>query len=228
MLARGQLLQWSGCRNARDVGGLPTRDGGRVLTGALLRTDSLDRLDAQGVRAVRDVGPVLVLDLRWDHERAAADHPLGSEPAYRAIPFIDPAAESQRDGSVDGSLADRYCRYLDRNGAQIAQLVGAIAAAPEGPVVVHCASGKDRTGLLVALLLRLVGVPEDVVCDDYARSEECLQLTGDDRFNRTRPETMAAVLAYVDRRWGGPAGYLADAGVSEADLAAIRRRLVAG
>ena len=226
MSAPGGLLGWVGCPNARDVGGLPTRDGRRVRSGALLRTDSLDQLDVTGIRCVQDLRPALVLDLRSDFETAVKEHPLGADRAYRCIPFIDPARDVERDRAAEHTLADRYRGSLDRNGGQVAAIVRATAAAPDGPVIVHCVAGKDRTGLVVALLLDLVGVPHDLICADYARSEELLQLTDADKFSRSRPETMAETLRHLDQRWGGAGGYLAAHGVDEATLEQVRSRLL--
>lgn len=228
MSAPSGLLNWSGCANARDVGGLPTRDGLRVRSGALLRTDCLDQLDAEGLRCVTDLRPALILDLRSDFETSVKEHPLGADQAYRCIPFIDPARDVEREGASEHSLADRYRGSLNRNGGQVAAIVRAIAAAPDGPVIVHCVSGKDRTGLLVALLLDLVGVPRDLSCADYARSEELLQLTNADDFSRTRPDTMADTLQHLDRGWGGAEGYLAAHGVDDATLQRLRWRLLDG
>ena len=106
--------------------------------------------------------------------------------------------------------------------------------------MLHCAVGKDRTGLVAAMLLRLAGVPEDVVAEDYAASEENLRslhetwidaAPDDDERERRRRLTptprdaMLAVLAELDRRHGGVRGYLLDAGAAEADLDRIRARL---
>lgn len=227
MTVRGELLDWSGCANARDVGGLPTGDGRVMASGVLLRTDSLDQLDAGGLQTVRGLHPGLVLDLRSDFETAAGDHPLGDDPAYRIIPFVDPARDIERVAETEHTLADRYLGSVERNGSQVAAIMRAIAEAPDGPVIVHCASGKDRTGLLIALLLDLVGVPGDVICDDYSRSEELLDLTDHEHpLNRTSPQTMAKTLEHLHHRWGGAAGYLEAHGVNAAVLDRVRDRLL--
>ena len=226
MTATGESLEWSGCRNARDVGGLETRDGRRVRPRALLRTDRLDQLDVNGQRTVRELRPGLVADVRSEFEMSTGKHPFGDDPAYRWLPFVDPSGEPTAPWPGT-SLAERYRGALDRNGAQVARIVEAIADAPAGPVIVHCVSGKDRTGILVALLLQLVGVPDDDICADYARSEECLDLSGhDDPYNRTSPQTMAEVLGYLESRWGGARGYLKAHGLEDGTLDQLARRLL--
>jgi len=198
-----------------------------VRSGVLLRTDSLDQLDAEGLRTTQQLRPALVLDLRSDFETSVTEHPFREDPAYRVIPFVDPVRDTERVAENERTLTDRYLGNLERNGSQVAIMVRAIAESPEGPVIVHCASGKDRTGLLIALLLDLVGVPHDIICDDYARSEEHLELTDhDDPFARTRPETMAAVLEHLSDTWGGAAGYLRAQGVDPVALDRVRDRLL--
>jgi protein-tyrosine phosphatase len=121
--------------------------------------------------------------------------------------------------------------------------MAAIAGAPEGGVLVHCAAGKDRTGLISALLLGLVGVPAVTIAADYAltaellrpRDQEWLEHGPGERAEREAlaarfaptTEVMLEVLDGLDRRHGGVEGYLAAAGVSPADLDRLRDRLLA-
>jgi protein-tyrosine phosphatase len=129
---------------------------------------------------------------------------------------------------------------LDHYWRGIAGVMRAIAAAPAGGVLFHCHAGKDRTGLVAALLLALAGVPNATIAEDYALSQACLQPLFDQRLSqepdpakRERlarmigavPETMLGVLAHLDARHGGAERYLRGAGVAEADLDRLRRRL---
>jgi rhodanese-related sulfurtransferase len=142
----------------------------------VLRTDSPDNLDDAGRDAFAAVGAGLVLDLRSDWE-LRQPHLLEGSASYQRIPWIDPVADLQRDPASERLLADIYRGSLDRNKAQIAKAFRALIEAPaDAPVVVHCKSGKDRTGVLVALWLELVGVPREVIAADYAVSEERLGL----------------------------------------------------
>ena len=217
-------LDWSGCRNTRDLGGLRTRYGDRTRAQAVIRTDSLHCLDAAGRAAFDEVGAGLVLDLRSDWE-VDETHPLADDPAYRRIPWIDPVRDKEFVPSPD--LAEVYRGSLVRNRAQIVQVLRAVAGAPVGlPVVVHCQAGKDRTGLLVALLLELAGVPREVIAADYAQSEVRLGLQDAEAFRRTSPETILDSLAYVDSQYGGVRAYFGWCGLTAGEIHRLAARLV--
>ncbi len=233
-------LSWPDCRNVRDLGGLPTASGGRIREGALIRADSLARLTEEGVALVKAVGVRRIVDLRNVDE--ATDHPFATElDLYRLAPLIDPAREPDRNKSAERGLADIYCSSLERNHRSIVEGVTAIADAPDGTVVVHCAVGKDRTGMIVALVLSVAGVPDEVIAQDYAASTECLRadheeilasITGDAQRRKaqermsSRPETMTILLQFVRERWGSAAGYLREHGVTDEQLDRLRARLV--
>ncbi|MFI6675754.1 HAD-IA family hydrolase [Kribbella sp. NPDC050470] len=229
---------WSGCLNARDIGGLPTKYGVLTRHGTVFRTDSPDNLDTEGRTAFLDAGAGLVLDLRSDWE-LTQPHLLDGSASYQRIPWIDPVADEARDASAERVLADTYRGSLDRNKAQVAKAFRALIDAPaDAPVVVHCRSGKDRTGLLIALWLDLVGVPRDVIAADYAVSEERLglvarlaELPDDERpaaeiLWRTLPSTILDSLDHVDRTYGGVRSYLAACGLTEVEVHRLVVRLV--
>ena len=232
------VLRWSGCSNVRDLGGLPVGGGGAVRERVLVRADSLTQLDEDGIRALDDYGVVRIIDLRAEDETAGLAHPYARHAVYRSVPWVDVGRELEHDPSVERGLADLYRGSLDRNVRPVAAAVRAFLDAPEGPVVVHCAGGKDRTGMLVAVLLETAGVPRDVVVADYAVSatqlgiaEILATLSPEDRARAERyawshPETLTAALEHLDTVYGGAAGYLRDAcGLTEAELDAVRRRL---
>lgn len=243
-------LAWEGCRNARDVGGLATSYGETLRSGALIRADSLTYLTAEGVATVRAAGLSLVVDLRYPGEVlpggvARTDHPYLEDARYRALPMFDPPTSEVDPAVLDAmSLAELYCSILDRNGARITAAVRAIAAdGPPGPVVVHCVSGKDRTGIIVALILAVAGVPDEDIVADYAASYPLLadRMAADlaalgpmpddvtDRRagrQRTEPETMRTMLEHLDRRHGGPQAYLRENGMIEGEIDALRTFLL--
>jgi len=231
-------LHWSGCHNVRDVGGLPTEDGGRIRSGALIRADDLHQLTPEGLAALSACGVQRVLDLRSTEETGRLPSPLADDPVYRWTPFIDEVADRQRDPATEPDTRAVYLGSVRRNGRHIATAFQALAEAPPGPVVVHCVAGKDRTGILVALVLRVAGVPADEIAADYAASDERapfraeLRALADDTARAAfqhrhgcRPATILAVLDQLARGYGDVAGYLRRHGVTEAQLDAVRDRL---
>ncbi|MCY1145541.1 tyrosine-protein phosphatase [Actinoplanes sp. Pm04-4] len=200
-------LRWPDLRNARDLGGLATAGGGRIRERALIRTDNHGRLDADGIAAVRAYGVSRVVDLRWEWEAARYPSPLAGDERYRLVPACF-------DLTGDEDIpADSYRLMLDASRERMAAALTAIAEAPPGGVVVHCHGGRDRTGVVVALALRLAGVPAEAVAGDYALTEA------------SPAATMANTLAHLDAKYGGAEEYLIGSGLAQAHLTAIRSRL---
>jgi protein-tyrosine phosphatase len=201
-------IEWPGCVNVRDLGGLPARHGD-TRGGALIRADDLSLLTGDGVAAVRASGVARVLDLRSFKEIKARPGPFAGDPIYCHVPLLE-------DVLAYDPPAWTYAPMLDHNRNRIAQAFRALAAAPEGAVVVHCRAGRDRTGGLIALVLAIAGVRAEVIVADYART------AGAD------PAAMRNTLDHLAERYGGAAAYLETAGVSALELARVRRRLVPG
>jgi protein-tyrosine phosphatase len=235
-------LAWDGCLNARDLGGYPTADGHQTRWGAVVRSDSLAALSPAGRDALVDYGIRAMVDLRLPEEIEARPNPF-AEPdthgiQYTNVSIIDPAAAPPEDVAT---LADDYKGMLDRFGQAVAAVMGAVANAPAGGVLVHCAAGKDRTGLVSALLLGLVGVAPETIAADYAltaeylrpRDQEWLENGPGDRADREAllvkyaptAEVMTAVLDHLRERYGGVEAYLLAAGVTPADIGRLRERL---
>ena len=244
-------LTWDGCLNVRELGGLPTADGGETRFGAIVRADDVQQLSQAGWQALVDHGIRTVIDLRGDHERA--DDPPAELPVEVVhVPFME-ASEAEWEeiaGEIEAAAAaapdvatstrDVYLIFLERFRDNVAAAVRAVAHAPEGGVVIHCVGGKDRTGLLAAFLLHLAGVPDDEIAADYALSEERLlprheawfaaaaseeELERLRRIAQTPAASMVGVFAELDRRYGGVEAYLRDVGVSEDELELARARL---
>src|SRR6266511_4075444 len=240
---RTRRLAWEGVLNARDLGGYPTAGGRETCWGAVVRSGSLTGLTPAGCEALISYQVRAVVDLRLPDEVADQPHPF-AEPAdhgiaYANVSFLDPAAAPPEDFTT---LADGYKRMLDRFHKEVAAVMAAIAAAPQGGVLVHCAAGKDRTGLIAALLLGLVAVAPETIASDYALSAECLRQRTEewlengpgDRAERQEmlrrfaptPEAMLEVLEDLTGRHGGVEGYLSRVGVPADDLARLRARLL--
>lgn len=200
------ILDWPDCTNVRDLGGLVTTDGRRIRPEALLRSDGHHRLTADTVAAIQAGGVRRIVDLRWAHENVKWPSPFAGDPLYVNVPLLGDAEYE--------IVPDTYAALLDHNRTQVGAAFRAVAEAPPGGVVVHCHEGKDRTGVLVALLLLVAGVAEEQIADDYA-------LTAD-----VRRELMVNTLEHLRQAYGDVAKYLADCGVDGQVIAAARARLL--
>lgn len=241
-------LHWDACLNVRDLGGHATEDGGSTRFRSIVRADNLAGLTDEGWRAALDYGVATVIDLRTPEERDAdpsRDVPIAAlhVPAFGCW---NEKISSEIDAISDGhaepadSTTAVYLEFLERFGSNFAAAVAAVGQAAEGAVVVHCQGGKDRTGLLAALLLRLAGVPIAEIAEDYSLSEKYLlprherwfadaadeaDLARLRRIAATPAEAMRRVLEELERRHGTVAAYLETSGATREDLERARARL---
>jgi protein-tyrosine phosphatase len=247
---RSRELAWEGCLNVRDLGGLPTQDGGETRYGRVVRADSVRLLTDAGWRAVADYGIRTVVDLRGDYE--LGDDPGDLDVDVVHVPFMEStedewkAIESELEAAaasapdIVAQTRDVYLIFLDRFRSNVADGIRAVACAPAGGVVVHCVGGKDRTGLLCALLLHLAGVGIEDIATDYALSEERLrprmaawlaeakteaEREWVRRVSLAPAESMVGVFAELERSYGGATAYLRGAGLSNDDLGLAAARL---
>ena len=253
-------LDLDGTANARDVGGLPTVDGRTTRSGVLLRSDDLQDLSARDVqRLVGDLHLRTVVDLRSTGERHltgpaplretdVVHHHFSLIPEWdgeadrlevdRALPRL-PERPRQRSAT---DLQQHYVGYVRQAGDQVARALQVLADPASGTTLVHCAAGKDRTGVVVALALSLAGVTRDAVVADYVRSAEraegilarlqATQAYGPSLVDTTPaeitpvPTSMEGFLDDVDRRYGGPHGLAMSLGVDEETVTRLAARLV--
>ncbi len=166
-------LDWDGCFNARDLGGLRTGDGRETRWGAIVRADSLDHLTPSGWSALQAYGIRTVVDLRNDTEipTDTGPRPTGLATVHVPLDDVEDTAFWQYcwDNDLDGSPL-YYQPFLDRKAERCAAALAAIAQAAPGGVVFHCGIGRDRTGLISLLLLALVGVEPEEIAADYELS----------------------------------------------------------
>jgi len=235
-----RALVWEGCCNVRDLGGLPTEDGGETRFGVVVRADDVSLLSEAGREALRAYGVRRIVDLR--HE----DPPYEAPVELVRVPLLD--AESIREVDklllgVDEPVEWRrrnYVFFLERFPEKFARAVDAVAAPVDGTVLVHCAGGVDRTGLVAAFLLRLAGVAVPTIAADYAESEANWAPTiegwvseaPDDAERRKRrllsvmaAATMQGVLEELERRHGTIRDFLVGAGADTRGLDRVRARL---
>jgi hypothetical protein len=223
-------LDWPDCQNVRDLGGLPTADGGLTRRGALVRADDLCRLTPTGRRRLADFGVRTILDLRGPAE-SADPHPFAAHPlvGYRGLSLRDPD-DGDTAAALDAAGADVPTIYrvqLERCAPRFAEVLRAFATAPPGGVLIHCHAGKDRTGLAVALLLALADVAPRAIVEDYALSADRLRaapwLRRPDLI--ARADTMWSTLDWLSTARGGARAYALAAGLEPATLDQLRARL---
>ncbi|MGJ9421229.1 tyrosine-protein phosphatase [Aeromicrobium sp. CF3.5] len=223
--------------NLRDIGSTPTADGGQIRSGAVLRSalpfdhDVVDHVVWP---------PAVVLDLRSEAE--IAQHPTLAAPPTVHLPLL---ASLRPESHLDGTLVTLYAAVLESAAPLLVEVVRIVADA-RGPVLIHCAAGKDRTGISVALLMRLVGVERDVVMADYVHTNEHIDavdarlraLSGNERrdelpreYFHVVPAALDAVMDIWDAAPGGTVGWLEresrDLGGGDEDLVErLRQRLL--
>lgn len=243
-MARSVALQ--GALNFRDLGGLPVDGGGIVRRGRLYRAGGLHGVTAADARALAARGVRRVWDLRSEKEVAGHGTGLfsGVMAQHCAVPLVrqslDPF-DAVKSWKVE-DFSSRYEVMLEEGAATICRVLTASAEPGAPPAVVHCSIGKDRTGVLSAVLLRMLGVPLNEIVADYALSEGCLvsimepirlvlreKGLGEDaiEYVSTSPASrMEHLLGRIDDRWGSVEGYLAWAGLPEGASAGLRRTLI--
>lgn len=256
----------TGADNVRDLAGLPTADGRTVQPRRLIRSDSLqDLTDADVRHLVDDLEVRAVADLRTSAEVAGeGPGPITREPLVRVehlslfpepdevtvresddgpvvLPWQERAKEMTDDERRRG-VSGIYLRYLDDRADSVLAALRLIAYT-DGATLVHCAAGKDRTGVVVALALAEVGIERDAIVADYARSAErvaaiiarlvsrrtyAADLMKDEPVDKhaPKPATMERLLAALDERYGGVPAWLRSHGWTEQDAAALRHKLL--
>jgi protein-tyrosine phosphatase len=248
VVAAERRVPFEGASNFRDLGGYRTATG-RLRWGLVFRADSLHGLTADDLELYEQLGLRTVFDLRSDVEREERPNPMPSS----AFTVISRSPDEQGvtvptdtwTTAVDGEqiLHELYVRLIEHAAGRIGELFTELAT-PDGlPAVFHCHAGKDRTGIVAALLLELAGVDREVVLDDYELTSRFrLRAHQEGTYRRLldsgiSPEAAAGVLAAprwalakaleeLDRRFGGIEPYLTGpAGMSKADIEALRARL---
>jgi protein-tyrosine phosphatase len=236
--AVGRDLDWEGCFNVRDLGGLRTRSGRPIRRGAVVRADTVEGLTGAGWDAAWRHGVRTVIDLRNDDERGidAAPRPEGIETVHLPLDAIDDD-EFWRDWRDGPQYATPmyYPAHLERFPERSSAVLSAVTRAVPGGVVVHCHGGRDRTGQIVMLLLALAGVAPTAIAADYARSTERLSA----RYAAAgEPDQGVELAAFLEARGTTAADLVVEAisgfdveqrlgpaGLTAGDVAALRARL---
>jgi len=222
-------IRLSGAFNVRDLGGYASTAGGTTRWRSLLRADALHQLSPEDIDTLLGLGLRTVIDLRSDAEIARqpssfADH---VSVRYHHIPLFDGLAPADAMIAASGEfdLSARYVDAADRCRPAISKVAATIALAEEGAVLFNCTAGKDRTGIVAAMLLSLAGVSSDEIAADYSLTQTLaaglmerlkalaiqrgLAEAAAARLLSSEPATMLALLQHVSDRHGGFRNYLA-------------------
>ena len=237
-----------GVHNFRDIGGLPTGDGRETVFGSVFRSDNLDHLSDEDVRILTDrLGVGLVIDLRAKVETEKGPAPWASQTAieFANLPLLD---DWEDYGVLDDEgrrtlMARKYMGYLESASGNLVKALRLLAhRAGRDAVIVHCAVGKDRTGVVIALLLSLLGVRREAIVADYvataANMEAMIErLSQDQRYRermarnpvevyRAEAHSMELFLESLDRRAGGAAGWAVAHGLDAETIGRLGAKLL--
>ena len=238
-----RFIKFEGCVNFRDLGGYPTRDGRTVKWRKLFRSDALNELTPSDVnRVLEDLGLGTMVDLR-NRDEASRDG-TGVLPAngldYHHFPLLEERGEPPpMDGAdIAERLSATYQWIIHNSGELLAEAVTIIAASRDNAAVFHCSAGKDRTGIIAALVLGVLGVEHEIVMADYLLTND-VAVDIFQRISRMQPQydyTPDSLLAHplameqfqdtLHSHYGGPEEYLRSHGVSRDVLQSLRTALL--
>jgi len=224
--------------NVRDLGGYPTVDGAQTRWRSLLRSDDLAQLTPEGVQALEAYGIETVLDLRWVEEIALNPSPIAKQaPRIRYVhaSLLSGTAAKWRELSQSCEKEMWKCVVLEQVPGELRQVLRVIASAAAGPLLFHCVAGKDRTGVIAALMLTLADVEAEAIASDYAKSTRMLSDAYLKRYQDADPQDILEhvrcpeegvhnMLAYLHNQ-GGIRTYLKKIGLNEMEIARLRARL---
>ena len=242
----GRHRHLRGAFTFRDPGGVRGDRGRLVTDGRAYRADALHRLEAEDVRLLETLSIERFFDLRSEAELAKDG--IGAFEAANGrhchVPLVS-VSLSPFDPSINWremNLLDRYLEMLKDGGAAIRTVLDGFLEVDRGAVVFHCSGGKDRTGVVAAVLLRTLGVSDEDIVEDYASSEGYLrsiilryraelEAIGLDRdaveyLTSSKPERMRRMLSELDRVWGSTEGYLDTIGFGADRRQRLRSRLL--
>jgi protein-tyrosine phosphatase len=230
-----RCLEIEGVYNLRDIGGYATRDGRQTRWQTVFRSDSLHQLTPFGQRSLLATGLRTVIDLRRQDEVDAEPDVLMNSPevSFVHVPLLQSPASSaamQAFAPIE-NLLDLYRLILNHAQEPMRLVFQQISDSIDNPVLVHCSAGKDRAGLVIALLLDLANVAPETIATDYELTRERLapyldqyrqkaataglDIERHERMLECRADTMLATLEHLYQRYAGTEGYLLNIGLTE-------------
>lgn len=250
--AHDRRIRLNGARNVRELGGLATEHGKALRRGILFRADNLHALSDDDMDLLTSaIGLRSVIDLRRNGELAFAPNRFRDHHtvAYLHRPLFDDPVAPGTVGqpaieATPRTLNDVYKLLLDTRSEAMVGVLRDVLHDDHRPTVIHCTAGKDRTGIVIALILSAVGVTHDVIAADYALTSEAITeeylAEARDRAERAGhqwsayqpllicpPELMLSTLAYLDETYDGARSYLLAHGMTEGELARLESILIA-
>jgi protein-tyrosine phosphatase len=240
-----RLVPFTGVLNFRDLGGYETEDGRHTRWGRLFRSDAMHDLTEDDLEAFRGLGVACVVDLRSVSEVERTGRGLlGNEPLHFVnSPVLTSLQTDESRVDIDeGYMARRYLEYLDMGAPAIVRVFEEMTNAENYPLVFNCFLGKDRTGVVAALVLSCLGVKRSSIVEDYALTASRVvliveKLLGDTQLREevahnnplllgAREATMVDFLSEVDERFGGPVAWALGAGVPKESIERLQDLLL--
>ncbi len=237
-----RLIELEGTCNTRDIGGYASENNSLIKWSRFFRSDNLHAISDSSMNVLVSKGLNTVIDLRRSDE--TVDEPNRFEKhdsvKYYNISFFEDLFPKENfEGDV---LLDIYLEALENRKDKVAQVMNAIADAPEGAVLFHCSVGKDRTGLIASLLLGLAGVSRKDILEDYNLTAKYIKPRVDALMQKAlyqgmnveeyyrlmlcEQSTMQKALEHLDQKYSSTENYLIDVGLSPATINKIKLRLL--
>jgi protein-tyrosine phosphatase len=240
-----RLVPFTGVLNFRDLGGYATEDGRHTRWGRLFRSDAMHDLTAEDLEVFRGLGIASVVDLRSVSEVERTGRGLLADESLHFVnaPVLSSYQTDESRGDIDeGYMSRRYLEYLEIGAPAFVRVFEEMTKADNYPLVFNCFLGKDRTGVVAALVLSCLGVERSSVVEDYALTAPRVvliveKLLRDPLLRKevahdnplllgAREATMSNFLSEVDERFGGPVDWAVGAGVSAESIARLRDLLL--
>lgn len=238
-----QPMALKGTGNTREVGGYRTVSGLLLKRHSLLRSDALHGITREDGKFLWDYGVRCVIDLRFAEETERFPDRLeriGPSVRYVCVSLQEPVRQKRYRGEFPPSMWELYCWMLDDSQAEFREVFETIAAYPDRCILFHCTGGKDRTGMVAMLLLKLAGVDDATVVGDYALTETAMK----DRFAlqtkdlesrgffvpqyimQSPPDNMEKALRHLSESYGTAADYLSHIGLKASTLRKLRNKML--
>ena len=239
----GRLIPLDGAVNFRDLGGYPAGDGLQTRWRLLFRADGLGDLTPADFEVMRALGIRTVIDLRSGEELERGRFDVDAHPVtFHHFPIIEKLPDPDEFNRRPGLLGSQYQEMLSGAGQPIRSVLEILAGPGALPAVFHCTAGKDRTGVLSALVLSLLGVDEPTVVADYALSGEAMTrlrakllvkypegreaIEGIPEVFSAAPEQMEQLLDYLRAEYGSVPAYVTGLGTQSSVVESLRAALL--